>query len=158
MTFTKGSIEGVVIRPLVKHIDGRGWLMEIFRADEIDPEFMPAMGYISMTEPGIVRGPHEHEDQADNFAFLGPSNFEVYLWDSRKDSPTYMNKAVFVAGEDTPTSIIIPARVIHAYRNIGSRPGMVVNCPNRLFAGPGKKQPVDEIRHETNPDSIFVLD
>ena len=35
---------------------------------------------------------------------------------------------------------------------------MVVNLPNRLYAGQGKKEPVDEIRHEADPQSIFVLD
>jgi dTDP-4-dehydrorhamnose 3,5-epimerase len=32
---------------------------------------------------------------------------------------------------------------------------MVLNFPNRLYAGEGKKEPVDEIRHEVDPASIF---
>jgi len=158
MAFRKGTIDGVVIKPLVKYLDDRGWLTEFFREDELEREFMPVMGYISMTEPGVTRGPHEHADQADNFAFLGPSNFKIYLWDNRKNSPTFMNKTILYAGEDAPKSVIIPAGVVHAYKNIGSRTGMVVNAPNRLFAGKGKKDPVDEIRHEADPDSIFILD
>jgi dTDP-4-dehydrorhamnose 3,5-epimerase len=35
---------------------------------------------------------------------------------------------------------------------------MVVNFPNRLFAGWGKKEPVDEVRHEDDPNSPFQLD
>jgi dTDP-4-dehydrorhamnose 3,5-epimerase len=156
--FSIGVIDGVIIRPIVKYHDERGWLAETFREDEIEKVFLPVMGYISMTDAGISRGPHEHIDQADNFCFLGPSNFKVYLWDNRKNSPTYMVKQTFVAGEESPASVIIPPGVVHAYKNIGTIAGMVVNNPNRLYAGKGKKEPVDEIRHETDQNTIYVLD
>jgi len=156
--FKKGKIDGVVVKVLVKYIDDRGWLTETFREDELERLYMPVMGYVSMTKGGVARGPHEHVEQADMFAFLGPSNFKLYLWDNRKNSPTYLNKQVIYAGEDAPTSIIIPPGVVHAYKNVGDKMGMVVNCPNRLYAGRGKKEPVDEIRHEDDRDTIFKLD
>jgi dTDP-4-dehydrorhamnose 3,5-epimerase len=156
--FNQGTIEGVIVRNLVKYVDDRGWLTEVFREDELSQEYLPLMGYISMTHPGIVRGPHEHVDQADNFGFMGPSNFKVYLWDNRKKSPTYMVKQVLRVGEDAPTSILIPPGVVHAYKNIGDKPGMVLNFPNRLFAGSGKKEKVDEVRHEDDPNTIYNLD
>ncbi len=156
--FKQGTIQGIVIKPLLRNRDKRGWLTEIYREDEVSEEYRPVMGYISMTEPGIVRGPHEHAGQADYFCFLGPSNFRLYLWDNRKDSSTFMTKQVIVAGEDHPMSVIIPGGVVHAYKNIGEAAGMVVNCPNRLYAGRGKKEPVDEIRHESDSNSIFVVD
>lgn len=156
--FKNGTINGVIIKPLIKYVDDRGWLTEVFREDELEHEFLPVMGYISITHPGVARGPHEHEKQADNFAFLGPSNFKIYLWDNRKDSPTYMTAHSFVAGEDAPHSVVIPPGVVHAYKNIGTGPGMVVNNPNQLYAGRGKKSPVDEIRHESDPHTIFLLD
>lgn len=156
--FRAGKIEGVVVKNLVKFVDERGWLTEVFRNDELEERLVPVMGYISMTNADVVRGPHEHVDQADNFAFIGPSNFKVYLWDNRKDSPTYMVKQVLFAGEDAPRTVIIPPGVVHAYRNVGSKQGMVVNLPNRLFAGRGKSDPVDEIRHESDPNSPFAVD
>lgn len=156
--FKKGPIEGVVVKDLKKFVDDRGWLTETFRHDELTPEYFPVMTYISMSNPDVARGPHEHKEQADLFAFIGPSNFKVYLWDNRKDSPTFMNRMVLFAGEDHPKSVLIPPGVAHAYRNVGARHGMVVNSPNRLFAGKGKKEPVDEIRHEDDPNSIFKLD
>ena len=156
--FKKGIIHDVVVRDLKKYTDDRGWLAELFREDETDRQFMPVMSYISVTHPGIARGPHEHLDQADMFAFIGPSNFKIYLWDARKSSPTFENKFVFVAGEDAPKSVIIPPGVVHAYKNVGQSDGMVVNLPNKLFAGKGKKEPVDEIRHEDRVDTVFILD
>jgi len=153
-----GRIHDVIVQELVKHSDDRGWLIELFREDEIRPEYMPVMGYISMTQPDIARGPHEHVDQADCFAFIGPSTFKVYLWDNRKSSPSYGARQIVVAGEDAPCVVIVPAGVVHAYQNVGGKPGMVVNLPNRLYAGKGKREPVDEIRHEHDPNSIFQLD
>ena len=156
--FKDGNIEGVVVRHLKKYTDGRGWLIELYREDELDPEFHPVMSYISTTNPGIARGPHEHVDQADLFGFIGPSTFKIYLWDYRKNSPTFMNKMVFLAGKDKPTAVLVPCGVVHAYMNVGNQPGMVTNYPNRLFAGKGRKDQVDEIRHENDPNTIFKID
>lgn len=156
--FKQGKIDGIVVKELSKFVDERGWLAEIFREDEIQEEFMPVMSYVSVTQPGVARGPHEHVAQADNFVFLGPSNFKLYLWDTRKGSPTFMMRQTIYAGEDSPKSVIVPPGIVHAYRNIGGKPGMIVNLPNRLFAGANKKEKVDEIRHENDPDTIFKLD
>src|SRR5205823_7415668 len=131
---------------------------ELFRVDEIDPAYQPVMAYISLTEPGVARGPHEHVDQADYFCFLGPSNFKMYLWDNRPASRTYRNMQTDVVGIDKPMALIVPPGVVHAYKNVGGVQGLVFNCPNRLFKGPGKKEPVDEIRHEDDAGSRFRLD
>ncbi len=156
--FKAGKIEDVIVKNLVKFIDERGWLTETFRYDELEEQYFPVMGYISMTNVDVARGPHEHVDQSDNFAFIGPSNFKLYLWDNRKNSPTYMVRQILFAGEDAPKSVLIPPGVVHAYKNVGGKQGMVVNSPNRLFAGKGKKDPVDEVRHESDPNSIYTLD
>jgi dTDP-4-dehydrorhamnose 3,5-epimerase len=156
--FKSGPIDGVIWKPLKKFHDPRGWLCELFRHDDIPPEFHPVMAYISMTEPGIARGPHEHVDQADCFCFIGPSSFRVYLWDNRPTAATHGNRETELVGIERPMLLIIPAGVVHAYRNIGSDPGIVFNCPNRLYKGPGRKDPVDEIRHEDQADSPYQLD
>lgn len=155
MEFRQGPIHGVVVKDLHRHTDKRGWLTEMFRSDEIPREFMPEMGYVSATEPGVTRGPHEHEDQADLFCFIGPSTFRVSLWDNRKDSPTRAHMMVIEAGEGKAKSILIPSGVVHAYTNTGSTAGWVINLPNRLYAGVGRRDPVDEIRHEDDPQSLF---
>jgi len=158
MEFKKGPIEGVAITPFRKFIDERGWLAEIFRHDELQAEFHPTMTYVSLTLPGVLRGPHEHVEQADLFCWLGPGNFKMTLWDNRKDSPTYLNRMEFCMGVDNPGSALIPKGVVHCYRCISHEPGIVINAPNRLFAGEGKKSPIDEIRHEDDPENPFVQD
>ena len=76
----------------------------------------------------------------------------------REQSPTYLARQIEVVGVDRPMLLIVPPGVVHAYRNVGAEPGIVFNCPNRLYRGPGKKEPVDEIRHEERADSLFPLD
>jgi dTDP-4-dehydrorhamnose 3,5-epimerase len=156
--FTKGKIKDVLVYPLKKHVDERGWLAELFRHDELQEEFYPVMSYISVTEPGVHRGPHEHVDQADLFCFTGPSNFKLRLWDNRADSETYNNVMTLFVGADNPQAVIVPKGVVHVYKNVGSYPGAVINCPNRLYMGEGKREPVDEIRHEDDPNTIFKID
>ncbi len=158
MEFKFDSIHDVVVKPIRKHPDKRGWLAETFRWDELSEEFYPRMGYISQSLPGITRGPHEHIDQADYFVFLGPGSFKIWLWDNRPASPTYRNKMVFFGGEEKPTSVLIPAGVVHAYRNMSDGISVVQNFPNRLFMGEGKKHPIDELRHEDDPKSPFKAD
>jgi dTDP-4-dehydrorhamnose 3,5-epimerase len=102
-------------------------------------DYHPEMAYLSVTDPGIARGPHEHVEQADCFCFLGPSHFKVYLWDSRAGSPTVGTRQVEVVGTDRPMLLIVPPGVVHAYRNVGDHPGLVFNCPNRLYKGHGRK-------------------
>ena len=123
--FETGDIHDVVIKSLKKFHDDRGWLIELFRHDDLEEEFYPVMAYISQTKSGIARGPHEHVDQADYFCFLDPSNFKIYLWDARKDSPTYNKKMTIVGGEQNPISMIVPKGVVHAYKNVGKIDGIV---------------------------------
>ena len=157
-TFREGNIQGVRVRPLKKHQDSRGWLSEIFRTDELDADLMPVMSYISETQPGATRGPHEHTSQIDYFCFLGPSIFRLVLWDNRPGSPTYRCRQELFVGEEKPCVVVVPEGVVHAYRNVGKRPGWVINCPNRLYAGKGRREAVDEIRHEADASSIFRMD
>jgi len=156
--FRVGEIKGVVVRELRKFPDSRGWLAELFRSDELDPQFLPAMAYISSSAPGVTRGPHEHLDQADLFCFIGPSNFKLRMWDNRAESETFNNLMTIVTGEDSPQTVLIPAGIVHAYRNIGTVDGIVINCPNRLYAGAGRREKVDEVRHEDDVEIVFRMD
>ncbi|MBC7351114.1 MAG: dTDP-4-dehydrorhamnose 3,5-epimerase family protein [Thermogutta sp.] len=156
--FRDGEIQGVQIRALRRFSDARGWLVELFRHDELVPELYPVMAYVSETLPGVVRGPHEHRDQTDYFAFIGPGDFKLYLWDYRRNSPTYLVAQKLIVGESNAVCVTIPPGVVHAYKNISDKPGLVFNAPNRLYGGWGKKEKVDEIRYEDLPDSPFAID
>jgi len=146
-------VEGVSFKKLDVFHDGRGWLVEIFRTDDTD--YRPVMSYISMTKPGVARGPHEHIEQSDYFCFFG--NFRLYLWDNRKGSATYREKMVLDTKGNAHIAIVPPG-VVHAYKNFGTADAFVINLPDRLFKGERKSSAVDEIRHEDDTDSPFRID
>jgi dTDP-4-dehydrorhamnose 3,5-epimerase len=153
----ESRIKGVIIRKPALFEDRRGWLTEIFRVDEIDPELQPVMAYISITKPGVTRGPHEHNNQTDFLSFPGISRFRIHLWDNRRESPTFGVYYSFETDLRVPYIVIVPPGVVHAYTNIGEDEGVTVNCPDKLYRGEGKSEPVDEIRHEENPESPFKV-
>ena len=152
--YSDGPIEGVVVTPLQQHEDERGWLVELFRNDEIKST-SPVMGYVSETKPGVTRGPHMHYSQTDHFVAIGPGTVEFCIWDDRADQPTFGNRMTFTAGTDSPCRISIPPLVVHAYRNVGNESCRLMNFPDRLYAGEGRKSPVDEIRFEDVSEHPF---
>ncbi|MCE5195267.1 MAG: dTDP-4-dehydrorhamnose 3,5-epimerase family protein [Nitrospiraceae bacterium] len=151
--FKIGEIDGVIIKKIILHNDNRGWLAELFRKDDLN-NYGPMMSYISVTKPGIARGPHEHTYQTDYFCFLGKAR--LFLWDNRKDSKTYMNKQVIENADGL--TVIVPPGIVHAYKNIDTTDCLIVNFPDKLFAGWGKKEAIDEIRHENMPESPYRLE
>lgn len=156
--FIDAPIDGVIIEPLRMHGDSRGWLMELYREDQIEQGPPAAMAYASMTLPGIFRGPHEHRRQTDRFCFFGPSDFLVVLWDNRPASATFNHRMKFTLGASSPGLVVIPSGVVHGYRNVGMENGVMLNLPDRLYMGPERREDVDEIRHELDPHSPFNPD
>jgi len=157
MVFKKGEIEGVVIEKLIKFSDERGFLVETFRRDNLPDNLQPVMSYVSCTRSGVARGPHEHNKQTDIFCFMGPGNFKIKMWDNRKESKTYGYYMEIIGGEDNPIRVIVPPRVVHAYKNISKKvDGMVLNYLDKLYRGWDKKEKVDEIRHEEKGDNFYL--
>lgn len=146
--------EGVIVTPLKKYEDDRGWLKECYRSDEGGS--IPQMMYISETNPGVSRGPHEHLIQTDIFVFAGPGDFDLHLWDNRIDSPTFKSHTVIRVGESNNVCVIIPPFVIHGYKNVSDKPAFSMNIPNALYGGYMKCDTIDEIRHEELEDEFKI--
>jgi dTDP-4-dehydrorhamnose 3,5-epimerase len=156
MNFKKGAIEGVIIKKLTKYTDERGYLIETFREDILPDILKPVMSYVSFTKPEIARGPHEHLKQTDIFVFIGSGDFKIKLWDNRKGYQTYGNFMEIIGGRDNPILVIIPAGIVHGYKNISEDLGMVINYPDKLYKGWNKEEEVDEIRHEDAEDEFYL--
>ncbi len=147
-------MKGVILNDVAIHTDKRGSLVELYRLDEAvklykeleaDP-IISEMSYMSWTLPGEMRGPHEHREQTDYFFFTGPGDFRLYVWNNAGDSEFYD------IGHRAPRAVIIEPGIVHAYENISDVPGLVTNFPNKLYRGWNKSKPVDEIRHENDPN------
>jgi dTDP-4-dehydrorhamnose 3,5-epimerase len=151
------GLSGVRVEALPVFSDPRGSLHELYRSDEIPKGFKPVMACCSWSAPAVTRGPHQHVLQDDYFVFAGPSDFRVYLWDDRPGAAGAAKGWFINTGASAPARIYVPHGVVHAYRNIGAVPGVVVTVTSLLFKGKGRRDPVDEIRHELNPNSPYRL-
>ena len=145
-----------MIKKIEKFPDKRGWLAEFWRNDQDTCE--PVMAYVSLTKPGVVRGPHEHKKQSDFFIFMGPGDFMLHLWDRRKNSATRGEYFNVKAGQNNPVSIVVPPGLVHGYKCVSKTDALCINLADKLYKGKGKKGEVDEIRWEEKEDSPYKID
>ncbi len=149
-------IKDVIIKKIEKYSDERGYLSELFRMDDLKG-YKPEMAYISYTNSGVVRGPHEHKFQSDLFIFLGPGSFRLYLWDRRENSETNGKSLEIEVGDLNPCLVLVPPGVVHGYKCISETPAMSLNFPDKLYRGQGKVEEVDEIRWEEDENSPYKI-
>lgn len=124
-------IEGVTVKKLRVIPDERGYLMEMLRAD--DPFFKKfGQVYLTAAYPGVVKGWHYHKVQTDHFAAVS-GMAKAVLYDLRQDSPTYKELNEFFMGAQNPILLVIPPRVAHGIKAIGTNPALVVNCPSEMY-------------------------
>ena len=90
--------------------------------------------------------------------FLGPGDFELYLWDRRKGSKTEGKHLKLIVGEQNPVLAVVPPGVVHGYKCIGQKDAYSINLPDKLYKGKNKKEAVDEIRWEIQADSPYKID
>jgi dTDP-4-dehydrorhamnose 3,5-epimerase len=141
-------IEGVVLKPLVRHVDERGYLMEILRGDE---ELFEQFGqvYVSACFGGVVKAWHCHRLQADNFCCLS-GNLKVGLYDDREGSGTAGETQTVVIGELNPMLVRIPPLVWHGFMAIAGQTAVVLNVPTEVYR---YDQP-DELRRDAFDPAI----
>lgn len=124
-------IDGVAVKQLKVIPDERGFLMEIFRAD--DPFFEKfGQAYITVVYPGVVKGWHYHKKQTDHFCVL-KGMAKVVLYDDREGSKTRGEVNEFFMGEKNPILLRIPAGVFHGMKGVGVEPAYVLNNPSEMY-------------------------
>ncbi|MFH0952903.1 MAG: dTDP-4-dehydrorhamnose 3,5-epimerase family protein [Verrucomicrobiota bacterium] len=133
-------IEGVRTKPLKWHRDERGRLMEILRRDD---EIFRGFGqvYVTVVNPGYVKGWHYHQKQDDSFVAL-QGKVRVGLYDARERSPTRGQVAEFMLSPEEPYVLQIPRGIVHGFECVGEVEAMVMNTPNE----PYDRQQPDEFR------------
>jgi len=126
-----GLIEGVKIKQLVRHVDDRGFVMEILRDDD---EIFRGFGqvYITTCYPGVVKAWHKHERQYDNWCVI-KGNVKAGLYDDREGSPTRGQTMSVILGELNPILLQIPPGVWHGQTPVGSETSILLNIPTRHY-------------------------
>jgi len=113
------------IKKLEKHIDERGWLLEILRDDEIEEEIKQV--YYSTSKPGIIRGNHFHKRKVEWFSVV-KGKAKLILEDNESKK-----REELVLSDDEPTIVKITPNVSHAIQNIGYDEMHLIVIVNEVF-------------------------
>lgn len=124
-------IDGVVTKILRLIPDERGFLMEILRND--DPLFDTfGQVYLSVANPGVVKGWHYHKLQTDRMAVIKGMS-KIVLYDMREDSSTHGEVCELFIGDKNPMIVKIPPGVAHGMKCIGTEPSYMINIPTHVY-------------------------
>ena len=141
-------IDGVKIKHLKRHVDERGYVMEILRRDdELFTEFGQA--YISACFPGMVKAWHCHEIQTDHFCCI-QGNAKIGLYDDRKKSKTYGVVNQLYLGEHQPGKVKIPPGIQHGWMCVGKKEAYIINIVSEMY----NRQEPDEFRTDPHDNHI----
>ena len=124
-------LQGVEIKRLKVIRDERGFLMEMLRCDD---KLFEKFGqvYLTVCNPGYVKGWHYHKKQADNFVVV-KGNAKVVLYDMREKSSTKSEIQEVFMGEENPVLLNIPPFVAHGITPTDNNPVYLINCPTMPY-------------------------
>ena len=119
-------IDGVVIRPLRRIPDERGFIMHMLRSD--DPEF-EKFGeiYFSTAYPGAVKAWHLHKEMTLNYAVV-VGMIKLVLYDDRDGSPTRGEVRELFIGRENYHLVKIPPGIWNGFKAIGTEMAILANC------------------------------
>lgn len=119
-------IHGVVVKPLRRIPDERGFIMHMLRAD--DPLF-EKFGeiYFSTVYPGVIKGWHLHREMTLNYAVL-MGMVKLVLYDDRESSPTKGEVQELYIGQENYQLVKIPPYVWNGIKGVGTQMAVVANC------------------------------
>ena len=119
-------INGVVVKPLRRIPDERGFVMHMLRAD--DPEF-EKFGeiYFSTAYPGVIKGWHQHNEMTLNYAVV-VGMIKLVLYDDREGSSTQGEIQELFIGQENYQLVKIPPKVWNGFKAIGLHLTILANC------------------------------
>ncbi|MDM7933790.1 MAG: dTDP-4-dehydrorhamnose 3,5-epimerase family protein [Methanothrix sp.] len=142
-------LPGILIRPLRRFADERGFFTEIMRKDWSDvilDEIVQAN--MSVSYPGVVRAWHRHErGQVDHFLVLSGA-LKICAYDDR----TGELDEIVSAGAN-PQIVRVPGHYWHGFKVIGDEPATLVYFVNRLY----DSSDPDEIRRPWNDPTVIPV-
>lgn len=141
-------LNDIIVKPLKKLPDERGFFSEIFRVDWSDlfGEDDIIQANLSITYPNIVRAWHKHErGQIDYFVALkGAIKICAY------DDVSQELDEIISTGENLQ-AVKVPGKYWHGFKAIGYEPTILVYFTNRLYDYDNP----DELRRPWNDQTII---
>ncbi|HYA41126.1 MAG TPA: hypothetical protein VEF34_07470 [Syntrophobacteraceae bacterium] len=114
------ALTKVVIEEITMHRDQRGVVFEPLSADALAAQ---RNVHVVLTEPGGIRGNHRHKFGTEIVIVCGPALVRL------RDGEEIEERVV---GEGCAVRLTIPAKVSHAFKNIGERPNLLICFNNEV--------------------------
>lgn len=119
-------IHDVVIKPLRRIPDERGFIMHMLREDDPDFEHFGEI-YFSTVYPGVIKGWHLHKVMTLNYAVV-QGMIKLVLYDDREGSPTRGEIQQIYTGDQNYQLIKIPPFIWNGFKGVGTELAVVANC------------------------------
>ena len=139
-------LPGIVVKPLKRFADERGFFTEIMRRDWSDifgDEIVQAN--LSISYPGVVRAWHKHERGQVDYFVVVKGALKICAYDDEKQELTEI-----VSTGDNLQVVRIPGHYWHGFKALGVEPAMLVYFVSRLY----DYENPDEVRRPWNDETI----
>jgi dTDP-4-dehydrorhamnose 3,5-epimerase len=136
----RATIQGVIVRDLTVHLDGRGEVTELWSQNWLkDGMVQTTHVYQSATDFGVVKGWHLHEIHTDQHT-VTRGKLQLVIVDLREDSPTFRHVNSLFLGALRPRLVKIPPRLMHGWKALSAPEVLVVNAQSHVY------DPADEFK------------
>ncbi len=136
------TLEGLYVKPLKTLVDGRGDITEIWSESWKDDNILPINhAYYNLTDPGIIKGWHWHENSYSQYVCL-QGKMQIVLIDLRVKSKTFGEVNQFLVSSKNPLLIKIPPMVLKGWKALEDN-GVIINLINTPDVKDNKKVPVE---------------
>ena len=119
-------IDGVMVKPLRRIPDERGFIMHMLRRDDPDFEEFGEI-YFSSVYPGAIKAWHLHKEMTLNYAVV-VGMIKLVLYDDRKGSPTHGEPQEVYIGRENYQLVKIPPFVWNGFKGYGDEMSILANC------------------------------
>ena len=111
-------IDGVVVKPLRRIPDERGFIMHMLRSDDPDFERFGEI-YFSTIFPGVVKAWHLHKEMILNYSVIS-GMVKLVLYDDRDGSSTKGELQELFIGRENYQLVKIPPFVWNGFKTVGA--------------------------------------
>jgi dTDP-4-dehydrorhamnose 3,5-epimerase len=126
------TIEGVIVRRPVVHVDHRGRLFEVVNQDEQFWEQPVVHGYVFTIRANTVKGWGVHEGKSDRYCLISGETMTL-LYDARADSPTRGLVQEVALSPEGDRMVLIPPGVWHLSINTAPHETVLINHPTKAY-------------------------
>ena len=120
------TIQDVYCKNLKTNVDGRGDLTEIWSEAWLDPNILaPKHIYYNLTDQGVTKGWHWHEETYSQFVCLA-GKMQIVILDLDEKSSSFGHVNQFIASYKNPLLIKVPPFVVKGWKALENN-ALIIN-------------------------------